>query len=758
MTPSDFLFRFRLTVVAIAVCSACLPAQAQTKTEETKSEETKVKETKAEEPKKEESKAEEPEEEDSKAEVVRPDQTTVSAGVGFVDGSRADRALFGQYNGLRNDRNLFGLLDLEYSLRNPEALSWVDFQGSNLLLDTRELHLVWKKPGHWKFTANYGELMHVNPYTANTGLIGAGSTTPQVVPLLGGPGTGSEYELKTKRTGLGVGFAQHISPAWQYEIDLKTENKEGSRLFGIGMNCPSPIAAGCAGTTGINTGWLLLMLPEPVDSNHSQVEARLHYAREKLRLSLGYYGSFYRNTNSSLNPTIPGGRLNNPLGSPLPLSAGLQGLLQQPLALSPDNQAHQLDLSGSYAFTDKTRGTFKLGYTRATQDDDFSSAGLTSAPAGVTDLGGKITTKLARVGITSRPMPKLSLLADLRYEDKDDETPLAIYNVLDASNRFTNRQLPIRKTSGKLQANWQFNSEYRGTLGADYETIDRGVVTATSEVFGLSARRQETEESGVRAELRRRMTENFSGSITVSHSRRDGSNWLRNVGNLSDALFTPSLADRERDKVRLFADWQPSEKLTLQFSAEGGQDKFSTPGVYGLRNSRTNQFGVDWNYAQSYAWNFNGYASHGVQTFDQSRPKSYIMAFENTNLSAGVGFTGKVSGKIEVGGNLSYHDDKSSYDQTLDTFAGTFNASVLTASGGLPDVTYRQTALKLFGKYALDKRSAVRVDLVHQRAKMNDWTWGYNGVPFTYSDGTTLTQKQSQSISFIGVTYVYQLP
>ena len=768
MTPSDFLFRFRLTVVAIAVCSACLPAQAQTKTEETK-----VEETKAEEPKKEESKAEEPEEEDSKAEVVRPDQTTVSAGVGFVDGSRADRALFGQYNGVRNDRNLFGLLDLEYSLRNPEALSWVDFQGSNLLLDTRELHLVWKKPGQWKFTANYGELTHVNPYMANTGLIGAGSTTPQVVPLLGGPGTGSEYELKTKRTGLGVGFAQHISPAWQYEIDLKTEKKEGSRLFGIGMNCPSPIAAGCARTTGINTGWAVLMLPEPVDSNHSQVEARLHYAREKLRLSVGYYGSYYRNANSSLNPTIPGGRLNNTLGSPLPLSAGLQGLLQQPVALSPDNQAHQLDLSGSYAFTDKTRGTFKLGYTRATQDDDFTSAGLTGAPAGVTDLGGKITTKLARVGITSRPMPKLSLLADLRYEDKDDQTPLAKYNFVDATTSFTNRHLPNRKTSGKLQANWQFNSEYRGTLGANYEAIDRGVFTATSAVSGLSALRQETQESGVRAELRRRMTENFSGAITVSHSRRDGSNWLRNnsglgvtevsnpadpmTGFLPSAIFMPSLADRERDKVRLFADWQPSEKLTLQFSAEGGQDKFSTPSVYGLRNSRTNQFGVDWSYAQSYAWNFNGYASHGVQTFDQSRFGAYVMAFENTNLSAGVGFTGKVSGKIEVGGNLSYHDDKSSYNQTLDTFAGTFNAAVLAASGGLPDVTYRQTALKLFGKYALDKRSAVRVDLVHQRAKMNDWTWGYNGVPFTYSDGTTLTQKQSQSVSFIGITYVYQL-
>lgn len=769
MNPSDFLFRFRLTVVAIAVCAACLPVQAQTKTEESIAEETK-----SEKPAEEQSKEKKSEEEESEAEVVRPDQTTVSAGVGFVDGSRADRALFSQYNGTPNDRNLSGLLDLDYSLRNPDALSWVDFQGSNLLLDTRELHLVWKKPGQWKFTANYGELVHVNPYMANTGLIGAGSTTPQVVPLLGGPGTGSEYELKTKRTGFGVGFAQHLSPAWQYEIDLKTENKEGSRLFGIGMNCPSPIAPGCAGTTGVNTGWAVLMLPEPVDSNHSQVEARLSYAREKLRLSLGYYGSYYRNANSSLNPAIPGGSLNNALGSPLPLSAGLQGLLQQPVALSPDNQAHHLDLSGSYAFTDKTHGTFKLGYARATQDDNFASAGLAGAPAGVTDLGGKVTTTLARIGLTSRPIPKLSLLADLRYEDKDDETPLANYNFADASTSYTNRHLPNRKTSGKVQANWQFNSEYRGTLGVDYEAIDRGVFTATSAVSGLSALRQETQESGVRAELRRRMTENFSGSVTVSHSQRDGSNWLRNnsglgvtevsnpadpiTGFLPSAVFMPSLADRQRDKVRLFADWQPSEKLTLQFSAEGGQDKLSTPGAYGLRDSRTNQFGVDWNYALSYAWNFNGYASHGVQTFDQSRFGGYVMAVENKNLSAGVGFTGKVSGKIEVGGNLSYHDDKSSYDQTLDTFAGTFNAAALAASGGLPDVTYRQTALKLFGKYSLDKRSAVRVDLVHQRAKMNDWTWGYNSVPFTYSDGTTLTQKQSQSVSFIGFTYVYQLP
>lgn len=738
MTHSVFSFRFRPTVVAMAVCAVCVTAQAQSDPEQAK--------------------------------LV---EATVSVGLGLVDGSSFDRALFGQYNGLHSDRNLVGMLGIDYSLRNPATSTWVDFQGDNLLGDSRELHLVWKRPGEWKFTADYGELTRSDPNTVNTGLLGAGTTTPQVV--LVPVGAGSDFELKTKRTGLGIGFAKQINPAWQFEIDLKSENKKGSRLFGVGMNCPSPIDLSCGSTTGINTGWALLMLPEPIDSNHSQVEARVSYGKEKLRLSLGYYGSFYRNSNTSLTPGVPPS-LNNPLGGPLPLSVGLGGLLSQPLALSPDNQAHQIDLTGSYDFSRTTHGTFKLAYASATQDDDFAVPG---GPPGVGNLAGKVTTTMAKIGITSRPIPKLSLIADLRYEDKDDQTPIRCYNplgsvppcVITDPNGFTNRNLPQIKTQGKMQASWQFSSDYRGTLGADYEAIDRGVFTASSAVSGISALRQKTQETGLRAELRRRMSENFSGAITLSSSQRDGSNWLRDnsgrgvtevtdptTGFLPSAIFMPSLADRQRDKVKFFADWQPSEKLTLQFSAEESKDKFSTPSSYGLHDSRTNQFGVDWTYAQSFAWNFNGYVSQGIQTFNQSRYQGYVMAFENTNLSAGVGFTGKVSGQLQVGGMVTYSDDKSVYAQSLDANAGTFNSAALAAAGGLPDVSYRQTALKLFGQYALDKRSAIRVDLVHQRTDTNDWAWAYNGVPFTYSDGTTVTQKQSQSVGFIGVTYIYQLP
>jgi MtrB/PioB family decaheme-associated outer membrane protein len=687
--------------------------------------------------------------------------TTIDVGLGLVSGDSTERALFGQYNGLRN-RSTAVTLGLDYSLRKESTSTWVDLQGSNLLGDTRELRLVWKNPGDWKLSASYGELVRNEPNAVNSGVMGIGSTQPQVVNLGGGAGSGTDYDFRTKRTGLGLGLAKWITPALQFELDLKNEKKEGARLSGIGLNCPSVIAPTC----GANTGWAVLMLPEPVHANHSQVEARLNYALDKLRVSLGYYGSFYRNDNSTFNPSMPGA-LNTTS------NAALLGLLGQPLALSPDNQAHQFDLSGSFDFSKTTRGTFKLGRTVATQTSDFLAAGLVGAPTGVTNLGGQVNTTTGKLGLSSRPLPQLSLLADLRYENRDDQTPIALYNT-EGIATYTNRNLPYRKTNGKVQASWNFNSDYRGTIGADRESIDHGTFTATSAVSGISALRQKTDETTVRADLRRKMAENVSGSIGVSSSKRSGSNWLKDnnglgltevtnpsdpvAGLASTAIYMPSLADRKRDKIRLFSDWQASESLTLQLSAETGKDRFDTPSVYGLRDTRMNQLSVDWGYTLSDNWALNGYLAQSVQNLNQARPAAYVMAFDNKNLDVNFGVTGKLSSTFNVGGGLSFMNDRSVYAQTLDASATADSIALLAASGGLPDVVYRQTALKLFGKYTLDKASSVRVDLVHQRASMSDWAWAYEGIPFTFSDGSTVLQKPTQSINFIGVSYSYQLP
>ncbi|MDH5539013.1 MAG: MtrB/PioB family outer membrane beta-barrel protein, partial [Rhizobacter sp.] len=406
---------------------------------------------------------------------------SATVGIGGVTGDRADRSLFGQYNGLRTDRAV-GLFGVEYSRRDEATGSSTSFSGVNLFGDTQELDFRWKRQGDWKFSANLDQHLRHDPLELSNGT-----------------------DLKVRRTSLGVAYQKIIGAALQFDVALSSEKKDGLRLFGIGMNCPSAVAPGCGGTTGTETGWAVLFQPEPVDANHSQIDARLSYASGDLRLSGGYYGSFYNNSNGSLNPNVPA-TLNNALGTPLPPSAGLQGILSQPVALPPDNQAHQLDIAGSYAFTPTTRMNFKLARGLATQQQDFTAAGLSGAPAGVSNLGGRVDTTLAQLGLSARPMNKLSLHAKWRYEDRDDSTPIAPYNIEGAST-YTNRRLPSTKVRGEVQGSYQFNSDVRGALAADYEFIDRGAFTQSSAVAGISALRQETEETGVRAEVRRRMNE-----------------------------------------------------------------------------------------------------------------------------------------------------------------------------------------------------------------------------------------------------------
>jgi MtrB/PioB family decaheme-associated outer membrane protein len=742
MIPSDSSFRFHRSLLALSLVAAFLPLQAHA-------------------------------EGDDAAPI-----TSVSFGLGLQSGSSADHAQFGQYNGLRADRNFFGNLGFSHSLRDTEKSNWLQIEGSNLLGETRELSLVKKDPGNWRLSAAYGELVRYEPNTVNSGLLGAGSSTPQVVALAAG--SGSDLELKTKRSALGLGFSKTINPALQFDLDLKSENRDGARLSGVGINCPTVIAPGCLGTTLANTGWASLMLPEPVSANHSQVEARLTYGAEKLRFNLGYYGSFYRNNNGNLTGNIPGS-LYNPVGSLLPLSTGLRAVLGQPVALAPDNQAHQLDLSGSYDLGSATRATFKLARSVATQNADFAAAGLTGAPAGVNNLDGQVRNSLAKLSLSSRPVRQLSLLADLRYEKKDDQTPLATYNIEGAVPAlpalpftYTNRNLSSQKGNAKLQASWQLSSDYRATLGADRETIDRGEFTASSAISGISALRQKTNENTVRAELRGRLAETLTGSVAISRSKRDGSNWLKDnsglgvtevinpadpvTGLLPTSVFMPTLSDRQRNKVKLFADWQASEALSLQISAESGSDRYTTPSSYGLRDTGVHQFSLDWAYTLSDNWGLTGAFSSSQQSLNQARAAAYLMAFDNSNLGASIGANGKINAKLDVGGSLSYAGDKSVYGQTLDSLAGSDSVALLAATGGLPDILYSQTALKLFGKYALEKGSSVRVDFVHQRNNVNDWTWSLNGVPYVYSDGSTVLQKANQSVNVIGVTYVYQLP
>ena len=699
--------------------------------------------------------------------LVKPD-SSISIGAAAASGNEKNRSLQDQFTGLRGATGHF-LLDFDYIQRDDETGTWKILQGRNLGLDNREFSASYIKQGDWKLSAEFNEITRYEPRTINTGMLNPGSTAPVISSTTAGKGY--DVDLDLQRKGITLSTEKWLTPNLQFEASFKNENKDGARFFGRGIACGVFAASrntcgAAAGTLLPSTNTTMLILAEPVNTSTKQFEAKLNYAGEKLMLSGGYYGSFFSNANGSLNPLINGNLWNSSGTVFAAPDATLKGFLQQPIALPPDNQAHQFSLTGNYAFAPSTRATFKLAYTHAKQDRDFAASGLTGAPAGFANLGGEVNTTLIQTGLTAKPIDKLSLVANLRYEDKEDKTPLGAYNLTGlATNRanfYTNALFSSEKLSGKLEASYRLPSNLRAIVGVDYLAVKRDRPVSSTIIDGLSALREDTRENGYRVELRSTLSESLNGGIGFTSAKRTGSNWLSVVPGagfptVSDATiynrygsFPMTLEDRNRAKAKASLNWSPFESLSLQFILEDGKDTYNGPTEKGLRDTGVRNRGVDAAWKMSEAWTLKGYWNLGRQMLHIDHATGYLAELESVNTTAGFGVLGKYSAKLDLGADLSYINDNNRYQQSMMN-------GVALLGGGLPDVRYRLTNLKFFGKYAVEKDADIRVDLMHQRARLDEWTWAYAGIPFLYSDNSSVTLQPSQNATYLGASYIYKL-
>ena len=722
---------------------------------------------------------------DDVAEFTQP-SSSVSVGLGGLTGDKKSRSIYGQYNGMRQD-DAIGLVDVDVVRRDENTGTWTTIQGSNLGLDNREISVGVEKQGDWKIGVGYDEITHREIRTINTANTGVGTTTPTVIRVAT-PGTGQDYDLKLRRQGTTLIGEKWLSPSLLFEFNFKNEDKDGARLSGKGYDCanyvcgPTPALTGAASTAyaAANLKNAILMQAEPVNTNTKQLDMKLAYSSEKFNGQIGYYGSVFRNSNGSVNMTLAdnflyggNGTTLNPLYPAVAGGTSLRNVLQMPFSLPPDNQAHQLFAAGTYAFTKTTKATFKYAFTHATQDDSFAGTGVSAgAPAGVSSLGGELNTNLLQVGVTSKPLPKLTLNANIRYEDKEDKTPKYLYNVENALIWY-NADISSKRLNGKLEASYQLPENFRATVGVDYKEIEREVPTniLVDRLAGISVIRAKNEELNYRAELSRMMSETLTGSIGYSTGNRRGSDWTSLSGttpiygqvfpstSFTNANFPLSMADVDREKWKLSANWTPLEKLSIQFIVENGTDKNVTAGSptstwgRGFRKNGNQLYSLDLAYGLTDNWELTGFVSMGKQSLDINH-STYMLMLDNESEIVGLGIKGKVTPRIDVGANAVYLNDNTHYG--LQATPGSTVANQNQAIVGLPDVSYRQTSLSLYGNYALDKHSNLRLDLIHQDYRLKEWTWSNNGTPFVFSDGTSVTMNPNQHVTFLGLTYIYK--
>jgi MtrB/PioB family decaheme-associated outer membrane protein len=675
------------------------------------------------------------------AALTRP-ESALSAGIGYWT---KDRPRLGTYDGMR-EKGAYWLLDAFINTRDDATGTWFKLDARDLGLDTRELRAEWARQGNIGVFVEYNRLVRDEPYTVFTGVTGIGTTT-QRVPNPSATTLG-EVHLGTVREGFGAGFSKILGGGYDFRVTARSEDKTGDRLWGRGIQ--PEFAA------------------EPINSNIRQLEAILAYTSKKFQVEGGYYGSWYTNRNALVDTA----------------QSTAAGVLSQQafLSLPLDNQAHQAFVNGGYNFTDATRGTFKLAYTRATQDEPIPvGLGVAVFAGAPSHLDGRLDTTLAQVGLNSRWSPSFSWLASLRYYDSNEKTPQArIVEPAGGCGTCTdNTPLRFESVTGKVEGTYRMGQGLSVLGGLEYVTQDRRVPFGNLNASGVDNQRYvpwrtEVDEITARVELRRSLAETLNGRIAYAHSKRDGSEFTPTNEAQSDLINPIHIADRDRDKVKLMLDWSPAEPLTLTFNVEYAKDDYGTSDArpYGLIDGTQSVYSLDAAYAINERWQVTAWYSRdnteatqrGQRNANSGAAEAVKEAhLEDTGDTFGAGLRATLTAKVKAGLDLLYSKNVNKYPETVTPVgAGALYpfAGAIAAIGPLPDITNTITRIKLYATYALQKNSEVRLDYMHERWKTDDWSWMFaNGTPFTYgatTDGTQVVQASKQNADFIGARYIYR--
>jgi MtrB/PioB family decaheme-associated outer membrane protein len=674
--------------------------------------------------------------------LIKP-ESSFSLGIGSVS---TDNQRYGMYNG-QHESGVFGIGEFSLVRRDDVTGIWLRAQGRNLGIPQAELRLEHERQGHWQYFVEFDQFTRYSPYTLYSNLQGVGTNTLTYPSTSGAqPRSNSrQSDLRTERLNAKLGYNHLFSPELELRVLFQNTEKKGGRLFGRGNSTAQEF------------------LVEPIDTVTRQLDVIVNYTGSRLQLSGGYYGSLFQNANTQLDIAGGDSALRTATGPNLPFTV---------ISLPPDNIAHQLHLAGAYQFAEKTNGTFKLAYSTASQHDSFASVPAPTSGAlptgglnmsGRSDLGGKIETTLINLGLTSRPIKNLSLLANVRYEDRNDATPIARYiNVTSATSTTDGYNEPRSLTtlSGKFEATYQLPAGYRLTAGVDYEEKERSI--SGVRVVGY---RERTEEISERIELKKSLAEDINGSIAFIHSDRTGSSYgTLQTWNATTGQFVPGLsysnriqpiyvADRVRDKIRLFGDWTPVDPLNIQLAVEGSADNYGAGRDsldVGVRQGSAQLYSLDATWTISEKWRVNGWVSRSTTTMNQADGNSAVTlwtaALNNQTDTVGLGMRGRLTGAIDVGADAMVSRDASEYRH-----------GGAAASTPIPDIHYDQTTVKLFGRYALDRESNIRLDYVFDQRKTDDWTWNGTATSgaYVYTDGSWLYQNPNQKVHFFGLTYNY---
>ncbi|MGB5717737.1 MAG: MtrB/PioB family decaheme-associated outer membrane protein, partial [Gammaproteobacteria bacterium] len=492
---------------------------------------------------------------------------------------------------------------------------------------------------------------------------------------------------------------------------------------------------GSGNGNGIVGGTTAALLPEPIDYQTSLLDMTLQYAKDKAQLDLSYHLSLFDNDKSAL-------AWQDPFA---PAALGSQ-------SLAPDNQFHQLSLTGGYLLPYNSRVSGVLSVGRMTQDEDFQpytvNPSITTAALPRSSLDGEVWLTTAQLKLVSRPAHKLRLSAEYRLDDRDNDPQVNSYDYVVADsfegNPVQNNPLSYRRNQVDLTANYRINSGMSLRGGYSYDGMSRDYRDAI---------RNKTHDNTVFARWKMQPHTKVGLALYAERGNRNGSSYHTPEGE-NPALRTYYLADRDRTQLGTTVDYMATDRLSFAATAEYNKDDYPDTDI-GLTETKEPGYTLDASYqprdnVTTYAY----YAHEDIKSWQAgsetgATTPDWEADFADKVNTVGVG--ARVSGirsKWDVGADLVYTRATGEIDMK--------NLDSANRNNDYPDLKTSLTSVKLWTEYHYRRDLAFKLSYWYQDYSADNWA--VDNLQEDSINNLLLLGEDTQDydVHVVGVSFVYK--
>ncbi|XSG84693.1 MAG: MtrB/PioB family decaheme-associated outer membrane protein [Methylohalobius sp. ZOD2] len=648
------------------------------------------------------------------------------AGVGSVSDSAFK---FGEYRGLE-EQGAYGVGGVKGRYRNQSQR--LDVRTSDLGLTTRRVEIDGGVQGRYRLGLIYDRLPRFDQDTAQSPFRGTGS---EALTLPGGwvnaDSTSGmttlganlrKVDLEQERRRFGARFSLVPRKGWELRAAFSHEFKDGTKSIG--------------GAVGSSFGATrTAILPEPVDYETDQVEVAAAYSWRRFQAELGYRGSFFNNENESLT-------WRNPFAG-----EGEPGAVGR-LALPPDNRFHQIFASLGYDLPARTRVSARVAFGRMNQDESLLTFAVDpdlDRPLPRDSLDGEVQTRLVNLKLSSRPWRGLSLNAQYRLEDRDNDTPQDLYTYVVADSApsvagRTNLPYSFKRHLVSVKGGYAFARHLNASAGFDYQRMDR-----TFQEIG------ETREKTFWAKLVSRPHRLLDVMAKFAHAERDPSSFdpVTEVTPSQNPLLRKFfLAERDRNETRIRLVATPSTRWSVGVSGDFAHDDYGQS-VIGLKDEK--DFGLTLDLSFSPWERLSTYAFYTRQWIKAKQAGS--RSFSKPDLS---GRTADIFDTLGVGIKVIAIPNRLDVRANYVYAASEGSIEVTGAGSGFPDLDTSRHTFDVHANYRLRQNLGLRLGFLYERFRSDQWPIdgvGPASLPNVLSLGE---QSHNYSVSVFSFSVVYQ--